>query len=58
VKDPRTTEDLLRIERFASTLAVRNELERRGYVRDSRSYYVKEPLRNDWRQPCSDESRG
>jgi hypothetical protein len=43
-RDMRTTEDLLRIERVASTLAIRTELERRGYSRGTHGSFVKEPL--------------
>jgi hypothetical protein len=52
-----TTENLLSIARVTCPLAVAKELERRGYAYDARcGRYVKEPARNDWRQPCSDES--
>jgi len=41
------TSDLLRMERVASTLAIRQELERRGYTYDARcGRYVKEPTRH------------
>jgi len=43
-----TTESLLHLVRFMAPLALRQELERRGYTYDARcGRYVKEPTRNE-----------